>query len=109
MKTAEEIGRATLERLAAQTAANRAAGDALRAELRAVWQPGMTAKQVIARLSRCPLPSVRRVQEILRGLRAESSASRFDPTQTDTHAHFDYKTQRTGDGADPAGARARTR
>jgi hypothetical protein len=73
MKTEVEIGRAILERLAAQAAANRAAGDRLRAEVRAVWEqhPELTAKQVLKRMTRQPLPSVRRVQEILKDLRAE--------------------------------------
>jgi hypothetical protein len=73
VKTATEIGQATLERLAAQAAANRASGDRLRAEVRAVWEQhsDYTAKQIIRELppgSRCR--SVRRVQEILKDLRA---------------------------------------
>jgi hypothetical protein len=74
LKTASEIGAAILERLAAQAAANRASGDRLRAEVRAVWEqhPEFTAKHVLKMLTRQPLPSVRRVQEILKGLRAES-------------------------------------
>jgi hypothetical protein len=79
VKSAAEIGQAILERLAAQAAANRAAGDLLRADVRSVLEqnPGrLTAKQVLKKLTRHPLPSVRRVQEILRELRAESSASR---------------------------------
>jgi len=75
MKTAEEIGRALLNRLAAQAAANRASGDLLRAEIRAVWkqQPGCTAKEAIKKMTRRPLPSVRRVQEVLKEIRAEST------------------------------------
>ena len=38
MKTAAEIGERVLKRLAAQTAANRASGDRLRAEVRRVWE-----------------------------------------------------------------------
>ena len=74
MKTATEIGAAILKRLAAQAAANRAAGDRLRAEVRAVWiqYPEFTPKETIKKLTREPLPSVRRVQEILRYLRAEN-------------------------------------
>jgi hypothetical protein len=74
VKTASEIGAAILERLAAQAAANRASGDRLRAEVRSVWEqhPSFTAKLVLKKLSREPLPSVRRVQEILKDLRAES-------------------------------------
>ncbi len=75
MKSAEEIGRASLERLAAQAAANRAAGNLLRAEIQAIvsQHPGhkLTAKQVIKRLIRYPIPSVRRVQEILREIRVK--------------------------------------
>ena len=79
MKSAAEIGQAILERLAAQAAVNRAAGDLLRADVRSVLEQTperLTAKQVLKKLTRHPLPSVRRVQEILRALRAESSASR---------------------------------
>ena len=77
MKSAEEIGRETLERLAAQAAANRAAGDVLRAEVRAIWRPGMTAKQVIERMSRTSLSSVRRVQEVIRQIRTVSVATDY--------------------------------
>jgi hypothetical protein len=78
VKTDAEIGRAILERLAAQAAANRASGDRLRAEVRAIWEqhPEFTAKQVLRKLIRQPLPSVRRVQEILKDLRAESVMGR---------------------------------
>jgi hypothetical protein len=79
MKSPQEIGAAVLERLAAQAAVNRAAGNLLRADVRTVIEQNherLTAKQVIKKLIRRPLPSVRRVQEILRDLRAESSASR---------------------------------
>jgi hypothetical protein len=73
VKTAEEIGRASLERLAAQAAANRSAGDQLRGDVRAVLQrhPGYTAKQIIKELPpRSQCRSVRRVQEILKDLRS---------------------------------------
>jgi hypothetical protein len=76
MKSAGEIGQAVLARLAAQAAANRTLGDLLRAEVRAVvraHREKLTAKQVIKELTRERLPSVRRVQEILRALRAEST------------------------------------
>ena len=75
MKSDEEIGRAIRERLAAQAAANRESGDRLRSEVRAVWEahPEFTAKHVLKKLTRQPLPSVRRVQEILKDLRAESA------------------------------------
>jgi hypothetical protein len=80
MKTPEEIGRAMLERLAAQASANRAAGEALRAEVRTVLKQypsvHLTARQVIVLLARTAPPSIRRIQEILKELRAESSASR---------------------------------
>jgi hypothetical protein len=73
----EQLGRAVLARLAAQAAANRASGDRLRAEVRAVWEqnPEFTAKFVLKRLTRQPLPSVRRVQEILKALRVEPTNS----------------------------------
>jgi hypothetical protein len=77
MKSAEEIGRAILKRFAAQAAVNRAAGDRLRARVRAVLDQHpsqrMTAKMVIKYLAREPderIPSVRRVQEVLKELRA---------------------------------------
>jgi hypothetical protein len=73
LKTATEIGQATLERLAAQAAANRAAGDLLRGDVRAVFEqhPGYTAKQIIKELPlRSQCRSVRRVQEILKDLRS---------------------------------------
>ena len=80
MRTATDIGERLLKRLAAQAAANHAAGEALRAEVRSVLErhPGehLTARQAIALLSRTSPPSIRRVQEILKGIRAESSASR---------------------------------
>lgn len=78
-----QIGRAVLERLALQAAANRAAGDQLRAELRAVLEryPGrrLTAKQVLRCLARRPLPSVRRVQELLKEIRAERRPRQLSP------------------------------
>jgi len=80
MKTAAEIGAEVLERLARQAAANRAAGEVLRTEVQTVLKQHpavqLTAKRVIALLARSPPPSIRRVQEILKQLRAESSASR---------------------------------
>ncbi len=85
MKTAEEIGRTILERLAAQAAANRAAGDQLRADVRAVVEKHhpkrLTAKEVIKNLTRQPPPSIRRVQEILRDLRAESATFINQPSE----------------------------
>jgi len=72
MKTAEEIGRAVLERLSHQAAANRATGAQSAADVRSVWEqhPGYTAKQVIRELPpRSRNLSVRRVQEILKTLR----------------------------------------
>jgi len=77
MKTAEEIGREIPARLRAQTTRNRASADALRTEVLAIWRPGMTAKQVIDRMSRTPLPSVRRVQEVIRQIRPVSAATRY--------------------------------
>jgi hypothetical protein len=76
MKTPEEIGHAVLERLAVQAAANRARGNASRAEVRVLLaqDPDLTGPQLRARLSH-PL-SLRRVQELRKELRAESSASR---------------------------------
>ncbi len=90
MKTDEEIGRAIRHCLAAQAAANRAAGDALRAEVRAVLDQHetegqrLTGKQVLKCLTRNPLPSVRRVQEVLQEIRAQSSASRIEIKHTES-------------------------
>jgi len=78
VKSSAEIGQATLERLRAQAAANRASGERLRAEVRAVWEqdPNCTAKEALRKLARRPLPSVRRVQELLKQLRADSTTYR---------------------------------
>jgi hypothetical protein len=80
MKTTAEIGAGVLERLARQAAANRAAGAALRAEVQTVLKQHptvhLTARQVIVLLARTPPPSIRRVQEILKELRAKASPTR---------------------------------
>lgn len=79
MKSPEAIGAAILERLAAQAAANHAAGERLYTAVRAVWDqhPNLTAKRVIRLLpSQFQGASVRRVQELLKRARAESSAPR---------------------------------
>ena len=79
MNTPERIGRLILERLEAQARANRAAGNITRELIRAVVDrhPGekLSAQQVLAELPR--KLSLRRTQEILRDIRAESSASRL--------------------------------
>ena len=77
MKSPAEIGAATLARLAAQAAANRAAGESLYAEVRAICAAHqgperLSAKRVSARLTRDPKPSVRRIQELLARLRRGS-------------------------------------
>lgn len=64
-----------------QAAANRAAGEALYAEVRAIVEQHrgpdrLTGKHVLARLTRDPKPSVRQVQDLMRRARAESAASR---------------------------------
>jgi hypothetical protein len=78
VKTDAEIGRAILERLRAQAAANRASGERLYSAVRAVWlqHPDHTAKQVIKCLSpEFQNVSVRRTQELLKRLRTESAVS----------------------------------
>jgi hypothetical protein len=78
MKTDEEIGRASRERLLAQAAVNRASGELLREDVRAVFDrhPLYTAKQVIKQLPpRSQHRSVRRIQEVLKDLRTESAMS----------------------------------
>ena len=65
--------------LAAQAEANRAAGDELKAEIEAIvtQHPGgdlLRPRQIVGALKRSV--SVRRVQEILKEIRAESAASR---------------------------------
>ena len=75
MKSATEIGQATLERLAAQAAANRASGERLYSAVRVIWiqHPGLSAKRVIRLLpSQFQRVSVRRCQELLKRARAES-------------------------------------
>ena len=67
--------------LYAQAAAMKAQGDALKAEVRTILEAHrgprrLKAYAVLTMLERDPLPSLRRVQEILRELRAESAASR---------------------------------
>lgn len=83
----EEIGAASLARLKAQSERQRLAGAVLRDDIRALWiaYPRRKAHEIRSLLTRDyrPLtddsrPSIRRVQEILRELRAESSASRID-------------------------------
>ena len=77
MKTDAEIGRATRDRLAAQAAANRAAGECLLAEVRPIWEqfPSYTAKEVLREMMRRslptgrPPPSIRRMHELLKRLR----------------------------------------
>ena len=78
MKTDAEIGRAIRARLAAQAAANRAAGNLLRAEVRTAWEQHeeCTAKEVLKKLTRVPLPSLRRVQELLKEIRTETAIYR---------------------------------
>jgi hypothetical protein len=75
MKTDEEIGRKVREILIGQAARNRAKGEALRANVRAIWEqhPDYTAKQIIRLLTCGPSPSIRRVQEIVKGLRGSDS------------------------------------
>ena len=77
MKSATAIGQATLARLLAQAAANRASGERLYSVIRAAWiqHPQFTAKQLIRVL---PPPfqkvSIRRCQDHMKRARAESSA-----------------------------------
>ena len=83
MKNATEIGQATIERLAAQAAINRAAGERLYCAVRAIWlqRPGLTAKRVIRLLPpQFQGASVRRVQELMKRARAESSICRLQLT-----------------------------
>ena len=83
MKTDEEIGRASRERLLAQVAANRVSGERLLAEVRPIWEqfPNYTAKEILREMTKRNLPtgrsppSVRRMHELLKPLRAESATS----------------------------------
>ena len=83
MKSAEEIGKATLERLAAQAALNREKG--ARREVFALLdqEPNLRPAQILGKLSR-PL-KLRRAQELRKEWRAESSASRSKLNQDGTH------------------------
>jgi hypothetical protein len=79
VKTPEQIGTATLARLARQTERNSAAGSALRAEIRAAMGADtdlrrLTAKGIRSRLSRVPPPSIRTIQVHMRAIRTESAA-----------------------------------
>ena len=76
MTTAEEIGRRSLEVLSAQAAAKRRQGEKTVAAIRTVLEcsPRLSASQVRAAL---PFPvSLRRVQQILKALRAIPSVFR---------------------------------
>jgi hypothetical protein len=70
------LGRAALANLEKRRAAQKAQGAALRAEIRNAMvtyadpRP-MTAKRILARISRIPLPSVRSVQAHMTAIRAE--------------------------------------
>lgn len=71
----------TLGRLAQQAARNRSLSQALRQEIRAVMARSaglerLTGALVLTRLARRPLPSLRSVQEHMKEINAESSASR---------------------------------
>lgn len=78
MRTAEEIGVATLARLGAQAARNREAGNALRAEIRTIMQAHttgrLTAKRIQALLPRERQPSIRRIQEHMQAITKETSS-----------------------------------
>jgi hypothetical protein len=76
MKTAEEIGAATLARLKAQALVNREAGEALREEIRGVLerQPEphrLSARKIRALLRLDPQPSLRSVQRRLKEICAK--------------------------------------
>jgi|SRR5581483_4583460 len=77
----ERVQAASRKPLADQAAANREAGEALYAQVRAIFaqHPGperLTGKRVLAKLTRDPPPSIRQVQDLLRRARAESSVPR---------------------------------
>ena len=76
VKTPEQIGTAILTRLARQAERNRAAGSALRAEIRAVMDSDanpalLTAKVVRNRLPWVPSPSIRTIQQHMQAIRAD--------------------------------------
>lgn len=82
MKTPEQIGAKILAILAAQAERNRQAGAALTAEIRAIMATHSDSGRLTARQVRDLLPtsrtrSVRRIQEYLQSIRAESSVSRL--------------------------------
>lgn len=68
-----------LANLTKQAAAKRAQGDLLRAEVRTILaaHPGkhLSGKHVLRYLTRDPLPSVRRIQEVLQELRGTDDAA----------------------------------
>lgn len=92
MKTVEQIGAETLARLAAQTARNRESGAALRAQIRTAMatytgSERLTARRMRVQLLRTPAPSIRTIQQHMRAIRAESSASRLLLIHPDTHGN----------------------
>jgi hypothetical protein len=77
--------------LFAQAAAMRAQGDALRAEVRAILEAHtgprrLKAFAVLTMLKRDPLPSLRRVQEIMQEIkRASGGTALVLPAQAESH------------------------
>jgi uncharacterized coiled-coil protein SlyX len=77
----------SLANLLAQGAAKRAQGDELRAEVAAVLEahPGQKAYAIRSYLTRAPLPSVRRVQQVMREIKKRSTAGiAHDPFNDDS-------------------------
>jgi hypothetical protein len=90
-KTAEQIGAGVLAVLKAQAVRNREAGIAVRERIRAVIAAYPASERITARCVQMLLApetrvSIRRIQEYMQLLRAESSASRFRLRQHDSHA-----------------------
>lgn len=82
MADAAAIGTRILETLAAQAERNRQAGAGLTAEIHAVMAAysgngRLTARRVRDLLPRSRACSIRRIQEVMQCVRAESSASRL--------------------------------
>ncbi len=92
MRTAEQIGAAVLATLNAQAMRNRQQAQALREQLRRALEQcaepdKIRARDLRAMLTVTPLPSLRTVQENLKIIRAESSVSRDELGQDDSHGN----------------------
>jgi hypothetical protein len=90
--TASELGALILERLRRRAATNQVAGALLRAEIRTAMdlykgEKPMTAKRVLALMTRRPLPTVRSVQRHMAIICGRSSVCRSRVVQRQRRAN----------------------